>query len=388
MEREEMTKRLEKLDDERRKDKIVIATLDKRLLDQEAVISDLLKQNKEISSEVTRLTALISRIDKFDSTLSDIRIEIGRSIEKLEKQRSDHDRRVEDIRREDLDSINKIIAELRNEMQVVNELRDWKQARIEEETRVGRKIDEFERKLEDNLQTDDEYRRAQRLLDEGRRQDTKRLTDLQGEVSALRKRTNEHRGKLDVAISDVRRLDLRLNEIHAADSERRETQATFIEMLMERERIWKDWESRFGQISKQATDLDDQMKALDVTHLAVKRSHESFEESKQRFDRRINEITEMQRLAEKRFSQEWVNFKADDQKRWNNYSLIQEERSRENGRQFEENDDRLIKLEDLTQEIRDILLQNAEATQKGLQAFLAQLHQWMEEYNRNTMRLG
>ena len=43
---------------------------------------------------------------------------------------------------------------------------------------------------------------------------------------------------------------------------------------------------------------------------------------KQRFDRRLNEITEMQRLVEERFRQEWVSFKADDQKRWTNYTLI------------------------------------------------------------------
>ena len=30
-------------------------------------------------------------------------------------------------------------------------------------------------------------------------------------------------------------------------------------------------------------------------------------------------------LTEERFRQEWVNFKADDQKRWTNYTLAQEE---------------------------------------------------------------
>jgi hypothetical protein len=58
-------------------------------------------------------------------------------------------------------------------------------------------------------------------------------------------------------------------------------------------------------------------------------AQEAFEEITQRFDRRINEITEMQRLTEDRFRQEWVSFKADDQKRWTNYSLVQEEQQRE-----------------------------------------------------------
>ncbi len=62
---------------------------------------------------------------------------------------------------------------------------------------------------------------------------------------------------------------------------------------------------------------------------AVKRSQDSFDEITQKFDRRINEITEMSRINEDRFRQEWGSFKTDDQKRWTNYSLSQEEQFRE-----------------------------------------------------------
>jgi hypothetical protein len=48
-----------------------------------------------------------------------------------------------------------------------------------------------------------------------------------------------------------------------------------------------------------------------------------------RFDRRINELTEMHRLTEERFRQEWISFKTDDQKRWTNYLLTQEEQQQE-----------------------------------------------------------
>ena len=50
----------------------------------------------------------------------------------------------------------------------------------------------------------------------------------------------------------------------------------------------------------------------------------------------------MTRLTEDRFRQEWVAFKADDQKRWTNYSLVQEEQSRELNRQFERPGSRAI----------------------------------------------
>ena len=119
------------------------------------------------------------------------------------------------------------------------------------------------------------------------------------------------------------------------------------------------------------------------THRSIKRAQEGFEEISQRFERRINEITEMQRLTEDRFRQEWVSFKADDQKRWTNYTLSQEETQREVNRQFEKINDRLVTLEDSAQEIRDLQRQIVEETQKRLQALLSTAHDWMEQYDKN-----
>jgi chromosome segregation ATPase len=237
------------------------------------------------------------------------------------------------------------------------------------------------------MRGDEEYRRAQKLLEDAQRQDTKRLTDLQGEVAALRKRMEEQRGKSDLNAESLRKIEMRLSEFQAAEGERRQAQTAFIEkqnlLQVERDRVWKDWKVRFEVIEKSAQNLDAQLQALDATHRSIKRAQEGFEEISQRFERRINEITEMQRLTEDRFRQEWVSFKADDQKRWTNYTLSQEETQREVNRQFEKINDRLVTLEDNAQEIRDLQRQIVEETQKRLQALLSTAHDWMEQYDKN-----
>jgi tryptophan 2,3-dioxygenase len=98
---------------------------------------------------------------------------------------------------------------------------------------------------------------------------------------------------------------------------------------VERDRAWKEWQVRFETFSRQTATLDSQLASLEELRSATKRAQDVHEELNQRLERRINEITEMQRLAEDRFRQEWVTFKADDQKRWTNYSLTQEETNRE-----------------------------------------------------------
>ena len=387
MDLEQIIRRLDWLDDERRKDKLTIATLEEKVNNLSGSIPSLLQQIKEQSLELARLAGAMPRFDQLETMIGQIRVETNRTVEAAERQRVERDRDIEKQRRADVESLNVAIGDVRKGLDPIPELKRSLQARVEEDFRLGRLIEELELKLSESMRGDEEYRRAQKLLEDAQRQDTKRLTDLQGEVAALRKRMEEQRGKSDLNAESLRKIEMRLSEFQAAEGERRQAQTAFIEkqnlIQVERDRVWKDWKVRFEVIEKSAQNLDAQLQALDATHRSIKRAQEGFEEISQRFERRINEITEMQRLTEDRFRQEWVSFKADDQKRWTNYTLSQEETQREVNRQFEKINDRLVTLEDSAQEIRDLQRQIVEETQKRLQALLSTAHDWMEQYDKN-----
>ncbi len=387
MDLEQIIKRLEWLDDERRKDKLTIAMLEERLAGMENQLPALNKQIGDLASDVSRLTSAMTRFDQMDALLAQMRVDSARALEAAEKARAEREREMEKSRRADLESMTKSMLELRKGLEALPEVKKSLQARTEEEFRLSRQIEELEHKLYESSRLDDENRRGQRLLDEARKQDAKRLTDLQAEVSALRKRLDEQRGKVDLAADSVQKLNLRVNEIQSAENDRRQNQVSFIEkqnmLLVERERTWKDWQTRFDSIAAQSLNLDTQLQSIEATHRSVKRAQEAFDEITQRFERRINEITEMQRLTEERFRQDWANFKADDQKRWTNYTLLQEEQGREVTRQFERYQTRLVALEDLSQETRDLLQQVVEETQKRLQILLGVVRQSAEEFDRN-----
>lgn len=101
---------------------------------------------------------------------------------------------------------------------------------------------------------------------------------------------------------------------------------------------------------------------------------------------RINEITEIQRLSEERFRQEWVTFKADDQKRWTNYTLTLEEQRNEGQRLYERLSEKATQLEDAIQEIQDMVQQANQHTEKRLQSLLAMAHEWVSSYERTVGR--
>lgn len=390
MDIEQLEKRLEWLEDERRKDKLLVATLQDRVANLEEKTQPVDQRFKELEGEVTRIATSLLRFNQIETAMAQMRQELTRMIQDIEKQRVEKERDVEKIRLADNESVNRSLGEIRKTLEVLPEIRKTLQSRAEGENRLGREIEELEQKILLIRRSDDEYKRQIKLLEESQRQDAKRLTDLQGEVTALRKRQEEQRGKIDLNSDSVRKIEMRISELAAAESERRQSQIAFMEKqnmtALERERVWKEWQVRFEQIEAQSSNLDNQLQSLEATQRAVKRAQEAFEEITNRFERRINEITEMQRLVEDRFRQEWVSFKADDQKRWTNYTLAQEEQQREILRSVGKLEERLILLEDLIQEIQDLSHQVTEETTARLQSLLALVRSWNEEQERIISR--
>jgi uncharacterized coiled-coil protein SlyX len=390
MELDQILKRVQWMDDERRKDKETIAKLENRIIALEGTISGTNQQVKELSSEITRLATIITRMDQYDSNLAQVRLETKKLVDELEKVIIKRAEETEKMRRVELKTLDTSIFELRKELEVLPKLEKGIQGRVEEETRLVRAIDELRSKIEAVRRSEEEYTRTYRLLEDGRRQDNKRLTDLQGEVAAHRKRADDQRGQIELLNTSLRKVETRLNELLSVETERRDAQVAFLDKQnlaqVERDRTWKDWESRFATIEMQASDVEAQLAKLESTHREAKRSQEGLEELTQRVDRRISEMTEIQRLSEDRFRQEWVTFKADDQKRWTNYTLTQEEQRNEVIRQSERLVERITHLEDGLQEEQDILQQIIEQTEKRLQGLLALSHDWVAAYERTIGR--
>jgi chromosome segregation ATPase len=390
METEQIIKRVDWLDDERRKDKNVLVTVEERLTALEGNFPPLNQQIKELEGEVTRLGALLGRMDDFDESLLQQRRELRELISSLEKDLRKRGTESEKILRSEIRAYDSSLEEIRGELSPIPDLKRGLQARMEEESRLSGLIDELRKKTEDIRLHEEEYIRSYRLLEDARRQDTKRLTDLQGEVASLRKRADDQRGRLELLASGISKLETRVTELVSYENERREAQDEFLEnqtmVQVERDRTWKEWQNRFDTIESQAADVEQNLQLLDSTHRAVKRSQENLDELSQKVDRRINEMTEIQRLSEERFRQEWVTFKADDQKRWTNYTLTQEEQRGEILRQFDKLADRVTQLEDNAQEIRDLIQQMNEQSEKRLQALLSMAHDWMSSYDRSLGR--
>jgi chromosome segregation ATPase len=392
MDIEQLQKRIQWVEEDRRKEKDSIALLENKLVSLEGSLAASLQQGKSLSSEITRLSAIIVRMDQYDQVLIKTRQESKQAVDELDKALKLRIDESEKVQRVQIKSFDGNVADLQKQLEVIPKLDKNIQARLDIEIAIRRSLDELRGKIDTVRIEEEEYTRTVRLLEDGRRQDAKRIVDLQGEVNALRKRMDDQRGQTELINTNIHKLETRVNELITVEGERRDTMTNFINKQVitqvERDRTWTEWQTRFDSIEKQAVDIESQLVNLDTTHREVQRTHANLQELTQRVERRINEITEIQRLSEDRFRQEWVAFKADDQKRWTNYTLTQEEQRNEATRQFDKLAEQTTHIEDELQEVKDLLQQANELVEKRLQSILALAHEWVTTYERTIGHSG
>jgi len=385
MEFEQIVKRLEWLDDEHRKDKAALSALEERIAALDTSINMLSKQIKEVNKKVSEIGPVSGRIDQFEVIVSKQREEMNSALDNIEKK---HDRRDKDrLKRHqaDLEELSKSLPKL-DQSRDIEDLKKLIKQRSDEYIRLNVILTELKQKVDDAVRRSEDISQSQKLTEDSRRQDVKRVADMQGEITSVRKRVEEFRQKTELYSDSIRNVENRFTELVTSESERKRAQAAFIEQQslaqIDRDKAYKEWLQKVETFKEQTSTLDAQTQSLDETLRAAKRAQEAYVELNQKLERRINEITEMQRLGEERLRQEWVTFKADDQKRWTGHSLSSEEAMRDLRKTVDKYEERITAIDDANQTIQDQLHQTTDATEQQLQELMNVFHQWLTAYER------
>ena len=386
MENEKLEKRIQWLDEERRKDKAIISELEDRLLDLENKLNVFDQKDREFDSDITRLRTSVARVDDFETDLGAYRVDRKKEIKDQEKLIKSWIEDAKKMLRTQIQGVETQQKKLIEDTKQIKELDKQMGTRIEEETRFNASLREMEKSFSDVQKDYKEYQRESRTAKEERQKEVKRVADLQGEQAALRKRVDEIRGMMDLVNSDYQKIKSRLQELESIRRDLKKEQDEFMEaanlQVANRETTWKNWITRFDSVEKQAQELDEQMAKLDSTHRGVKRMQDELKDLSSLLDRRVNEITEMQRLAAEKFRAEWTTYSADDQKRWTNYTLSQKEQTKLLERQYKEGEGRISVLEDGLQDIEDKLTQISHYSENQLQGLLGLMREWAGEFEQ------
>lgn len=385
MEFEQIVKRLEYLDKQQRETKETLASLRESLASFETTVNAVSKQIKALSKQVTDITPASKRVDQFESIITKQRTDIVKLIGDNEKARAKEEKETAKRIQTEITELNKSITQLTSSLNPVDIKKLFKE-RADETQRALTNIADLKLAVDETRRSNEDVRHTILANEEARKNDLKRIADLQGELTSLRKRIDENREKSTIQGDTIRNIEGRLTDLLATEMERKQSQAAFLDQQriaqVDRDRGWKDWQEKFATFQKEAETLDVQIQKLDETLRNAKKAQDTYLELNTKLERRINEVTEMQRLTEERLRQEWISFKADDQKRWTGYNLSSEESFRDIRKDLQKYETSMTTISEVTQVMQDQLHQSTDTTEKQLQEMMNVVHEWMTSYQR------
>ncbi len=265
MDFEQITKRLEWLDDQERKSKASVSELGKSITALETTVNAISKQIKTLSKEVADLGPAAARLNQFDQILSKQRTELNKAFEEIEKNAQRREREAVLQHQVELKEVNASIDGLRSEIDFESIKKQLKDQAMEDK-RLSFAIQDIPPKIEEALKQIEAGVNISRESEETNRQNLKRITDIQAEMTAVRRRADEAREKATLHTDIIRNLENRIGELLESETVRKEAQTAFLNeqvlAQVERDRAWKDWQTKYETFKKQAENMDLQVAAL------------------------------------------------------------------------------------------------------------------------------
>ena len=385
MEFEQIIKQLDWLDEERRKDKATLAAQVEQIAVLNSDIKTLTEKIKPLENAIEGYASLSARVEQFDAFLSQQREEMNETFEKIEKNAKKRDKGTKESFLEEFAPLNQSITDISSKIDFSHLERGLK-AREAEDLRLSASFTEIKADFDKVIKSNKDLKYAQGLYEDNRHQDIKRLTDTQGEIVALRKRLDEEREKRQLNADTLKNIDLRVAEVLASEHKRKQEQSDFFEKFsveqIDRERAWKEWIKEADKFNEKTELLETHLQASEDATRAAKKAEEAYAEISQKIERRVHEIVEMQRLSEDRLRQEWVTFKADDQKRWTGYGLTQDETVKNLQKTIEKVEEEITALNDESQTTQDQLHQTTSVTEHQMQEMMNWAHEWLTASER------
>ena len=335
---------LQWLDEERRKDKATIATLQEQAREQEQQLSQTAAQIQDLQAKAAGFQSLISQAADFEQTVSNYKNELVFLVDQREETRKKEQAESERLRKIEYESISDHLGKLDKEMQVLPRYDEKLNARQAEEQRLSEALQRLEATVSDLNKRSDDRVQAVTYLEEQRRADNRRIAELEHDTTDMHKKLNVQATKLPLleemiqkqkahtneALQEIKAFEKPLAELRASDFQREQKMKQYLDqgelVAQEMERILLQTQ---GFVEHQNL---------------VKRALEKTEGLQARIEKRQNEVAEMQRLAEDRVKRQWEEWQTEQVKEKKKQDILTGEHQKQQEQINEEHRARLAAL--------------------------------------------
>ena len=345
MELTQATQLVQWLEEERRKDKILISTLQEQTRSQELKLDQQAAQIQEIQTTFAGIQGLVARATDFEKTLSTYKDELlsllDQREEKWKKDRLEADR----MRTIELDAMKKQLGEFEQSAQFMRRMEEDLQMRQIEEKRLNEVLQRLEQTTNDLKKTSDDRVQSVTYLEEQRRSDNRRLAELEQDTTDLRKKAEVLNSKMSLLEDTLTKQKSTLNSALSQIKEFEKTMEKFEKAEFRREQDNQKTRDTASRLKEDADHWQEQTTRFMEQFQSNKRALDKMEGFQSRVEKRQNEVAEMQRLAEDRLKRQWEEWQAATDKESKRRQLVLDEQSKLLNRSSQDHTRRIETLE-------------------------------------------
>lgn len=366
----QISQMLKFMEDERRKDRAQIAVLQEKLVGQANEMADLTRRIQDLDASLKATQTALAKTQKYDSILEEYKTELVAEMSRNDDDIRKATREADRVRVLEVETLQRQISEIRKELPRINKVEDELPTRRAEEKRLGELIQRLQPQIEAASQLAEERTRGVPYLEEGRRQDVKRILTLEQETTAQFKKFDAIFGKLQVLEDMLGKIPPRFEPLNSRLQEHdREVQDLRSADFRVAQQV-KAFETQITQYREQVVEYTSIMNKLREQAQINQRAEHDLQAFQETLRQRTAELGEVERLFEERVKRQFEEFLGEFEKRWAKIPPRLEERWHEHERLHNESDKRLDRIETFPTPLAEKIAELRAEHEKVVQAFV------------------
>ena len=329
MELTQAVQTLKWLDTERRKDKAAIAALQEHIQEQDRKLAEQAAQIQDLQDSLAGVQGVLSRVNQFETMVSNYKAELVHQMDQRAETRRKEMVESERVRQIEYKTITDNLNTLERELRVLPRYDDELRTCRAEDQRLSEALQRLEVAVADLDTRSDERVKAVTYLEEQRRADNRRITDLERDTTALHKRIEtivpklplleetlqKQRTRIEEAIQETKKYEKPIEELRISD--------------FQREQKMKQYLNQAEQVNEEMERIRTQTQSFLEHQQMVKRALKKLEGFQARLEKRQNEVAEMQRVASDRIKRQWEEWEEEQARQKKKQDVVTEERWRQ-----------------------------------------------------------
>jgi chromosome segregation ATPase len=317
------------MDEERRRDKVAIVALEERIQGQDHRLAQQAAQIQELQTTISGIQGVLSKVTEFEQTVSNYKAELVLQMDNRDETRRKEQAESERLRRIEYEAMVSTLNRLEKEMRVLPQYDEDLDGLRAESQRLGKVLQTIDVDVTDLGKRLEEPARAVAYLEEQRRADNRRITELEQDLPEVRRKIDtldkklplleesmqKQRARIDAAIEETKKYEQPIEELRVSD--------------FQREQKMRQYLDQSEQVSQEMARIRAQTQGFVEQQQEVKRAISALEKYKVRIERRQDEMAEKQRLADEYIQRQWEEWQTARAKEQKKREVIIEERWRQ-----------------------------------------------------------